>query len=319
MKKLALVLAFIAMANTALGQTITVAWDPAGDAVWTVPEYRIYKNQTSEQWITTALSLAIPVVPGEKGSVSVSSYGWKLNENLDVVWAEGEKSPAVSYEVASLPPPPPPELCAADGTGNIVDEDADTLYDEGCQAPAVSANGTTSPPASRVVDESGRSWFIDSQRRTIRYVNGGPLEWFASGIADVVLRWNDAIYVNNASTADGWYLANGTGWTRVGADPRNATPPPPPPSDATPPVVVSLNPKQSGKSANVSITATATDNVGVASITLLWNGSPFYTCTGTTSCSASVNKVPRGTHTVSAIAKDAAGLEGQKSTTVTVK
>jgi hypothetical protein len=108
MRLLFTAICFVLFASTVQAQTITVAWDAPTDNLWTVPEFRLYKNQTGEVWTTGALMLAIPVVAGESGTVSVSSYGWRLDENLNTVWAEGEKSPAVAYAVPLPPPPPPP-------------------------------------------------------------------------------------------------------------------------------------------------------------------------------------------------------------------
>lgn len=130
------------LADPTHAQQLTVVWDPATDNAWTVPEYRVYKqifgDQSIYSWATTDLQIVLPVAPGESGSVLLSSFGWRLDENLNVVWAEGPKSVAVGYAMPSgesPPPPPPPELCAPDGTGNGVDEDQDGQVDEGCAVP----------------------------------------------------------------------------------------------------------------------------------------------------------------------------------------
>jgi hypothetical protein len=111
---------FLLIGTAVQAQTITVAWDAPTDNLWTVPEFRLYKNQTGEVWATSALMLAIPVSAGESGSVSVSSYGWRLDANLNTVWAEGAKSPAVAYAVPLPPPPPPPPAPPSDTLAPLV-------------------------------------------------------------------------------------------------------------------------------------------------------------------------------------------------------
>lgn len=90
--------------------------------------------------------------------------------------------------------------------------------------------------------------------------------------------------------------------------------PPPPPTDTIAPTV-SISVNRNGKSSNYAITATATDNVGVASFRLFANNAPFMTCTQSP-CSATA-KLGKGTYTFTAIATDAAGNIGQASQTIT--
>lgn len=104
-------LVFVILARRGDAQQVTVAWDPAVDNVWTIPEYRVYRNDVSIGQ-TTALSVPVLVSPGETVSLAISSWGWKLDDSLNVVWAEGDKSAAITYTAPTAPPPlgliPPP-------------------------------------------------------------------------------------------------------------------------------------------------------------------------------------------------------------------
>lgn len=105
-------LVFVMLTQIGDAQSVTVAWDPAVDTVWTIPEYRVYRNDVSIGQ-TTALSVPVLVSPGETVSLAVSSWGWKLDDSLNVVWAEGNKSPAITYTAPPAPTPlsliPPPD------------------------------------------------------------------------------------------------------------------------------------------------------------------------------------------------------------------
>ena len=129
MRSLAALLVLLLSASVAQAQSITVAWDPIVDLIWTVPEFRVYRDG-APVGATSALQFSVPVTPGVTHALQVSSYGWKLDENLNTVWAEGDKSPAISYTEPLPPPPPPEELCGSDGFGNGLDDDGDGLIDE---------------------------------------------------------------------------------------------------------------------------------------------------------------------------------------------
>jgi hypothetical protein len=140
-----------AVPSIAFSQSITLAWDPPDPSVWTIPEFRVYKSPDTVNIIhvvnTTGTSAPLAVAWGEQGFVAVSSYGWKLDEMLQPVWAEGVKSPWVAYQG---PPPPPVETCAADGTGNGIDEDGDGEIDEGCLPPPPPPPADTVAPSVTV-------------------------------------------------------------------------------------------------------------------------------------------------------------------------
>ncbi len=85
---------------------------------------------------------------------------------------------------------------------------------------------------------------------------------------------------------------------------------PPPPPDTTPPTVRITSPASGATvSGTITVTAEASDNVGVAGVQFKYNGinfdtektSPPYTAT------ANTNSVPDGTYTLTAVARDAAG------------
>ena len=154
-------------------QTVTVAWDTATDGVWTVPEYRIYVTRPaiSETPVlagsTSDLFFPVDLSPGETIIVGVSSYSWRLDENMNVVWAESQRSPPTAYTApVPTPPPslPPPELCAPDGTGNGVDENGDGQIDEGC-LPKTSPNGTV---GTSIVDCASATWTLSVYNETLR-------------------------------------------------------------------------------------------------------------------------------------------------------
>src|SRR2546428_292531 len=89
-------------------------------------------------------------------------------------------------------------------------------------------------------------------------------------------------------------------------------PPPPPPPDTTPPTV-SIPAPASGAtvSGTVTVTASASDNVGVTAVTILIDGTTL--CVDTTSpysCSWDTTKATNASHTISATATDAAGNAG---------
>src|SRR5258708_1592901 len=85
---------------------------------------------------------------------------------------------------------------------------------------------------------------------------------------------------------------------------------PPPPPDTTPPTVRITSPASGATvSGTITVTAEASDNVGVAGVQFKYNGinfdtektSPPYRATAYT------NNVPDGNYTLTAVARDAAG------------
>jgi hypothetical protein len=111
------------------------------------------------------------------------------------------------------------------------------------------------------------------------------------------------------------------GWGRVNiARALGTAPPPPPPGDTTPPSVSFTSPSAgSTVSGTVTVQASASDNVGVSSVSLSVDGatsgtdisSPYNFSWNTTSAS-------NGSHTLTVIARDAAGNSSSSSIVVTV-
>jgi predicted amidohydrolase len=104
-------------------------------------------------------------------------------------------------------------------------------------------------------------------------------------------------------------------------EPPLTPPPPPPPPDLTPPVVALTSPASGAPvSGTVSITATATDDVGVTMVRFFVNGTQLGT--GDTAAPYSVSwdstTVADGSHTLAATAYDAAGNSASSWITVNV-
>jgi fibronectin type 3 domain-containing protein len=104
-------------------------------------------------------------------------------------------------------------------------------------------------------------------------------------------------------------------------DESGSSAPPPPPPDTTPPVV-SLTAPASGAAVSgstVPVSATASDNVGVSSVQFELDGQPLGSALTESPYTYSWNTtgVSNGTHTLTAVAKDTAGLTAT-ATNVTV-
>ncbi|OLD69449.1 MAG: hypothetical protein AUI45_07625, partial [Acidobacteria bacterium 13_1_40CM_2_56_11] len=92
-------------------------------------------------------------------------------------------------------------------------------------------------------------------------------------------------------------------------------PPPPPPPDTTPPAVSITAPANGATvSGSVTVTASASDNVGVTAVTISVDGTTL--CVDNTasySCSWDTTTTTNASHTISATATDAAGNVGRAS------
>jgi hypothetical protein len=99
----------------------------------------------------------------------------------------------------------------------------------------------------------------------------------------------------------------------------SSTPPPPPTSDTTPPTVSITSPAAGNVSGTVSITANASDNVGVAGVQYQLDGANLGSALTASPYSYSWNTtgVSNGSHALKAIATDTSGNAGS-SATVTV-
>src|SRR2546423_1637101 len=97
--------------------------------------------------------------------------------------------------------------------------------------------------------------------------------------------------------------------------------PPPPPPDTTPPTV-SITSPSSGQTVlgTVSVTASASDDVGVAGVQFLLDGTNLGAASTTAPYSTSWNTTAaaNGSHTLTAVARDAAGNRSDPSAPVTV-
>jgi hypothetical protein len=284
---LLLVALSVFLATTQVGsQSVTLAWDPVADLIWTVPEFRVYRDG-APVGATSALQFSVPVTPGATHALQVSSYGWMLDANLNTVWAEGVKSAPVFYTAAS-DPPPPPLTPSPDGT-------------------------LVSAPAGSLVDCDGNAWSFGALVTSVDYATLRNGSHAAGGYGTLYKLLTCAVWAFGGDRT--WYQWNGSGWTYTGQTQEpGTTAPPPPPSDTSAPVV-SLALRQSGKSANWTATATASDNVGVVQIIISVNGQEFPPCAASP-CAVSV-KLGKGTYTFIAVAKDAAGNTGMAGHTVT--
>lgn len=154
-------------------QSVNLAWDPSpsSEAVG----YVIYAGQASGVYSAT-----VDVGSALGGVLNLPSFGtWYIAVTAyDVNHLQGGFSNEVSKALAA---PPPPESCAADGTGNGIDEDLDGVIDEGCAIPP------PPPPAPKVCVTNG-----------ITYSAGTTVTGtFKNGDADTVIA---------ARTAEGWIV-----------------------------------------------------------------------------------------------------------------
>jgi len=84
--------------------------------------------------------------------------------------------------------------------------------------------------------------------------------------------------------------------------------------DATPPVVTALNP-----ASGATLSATASDNVGIASLTVSAPGAQCSSATTSVSCPWSLKNVATGWYTVNATATDTAGYSNTRTASVYVQ
>jgi thermitase len=91
--------------------------------------------------------------------------------------------------------------------------------------------------------------------------------------------------------------------------------------DTTPPVITSLSPASDATaSGSASLSATASDNVAVTSLTISTsNGFQCTSAASSASCTWNLSNVSEGYYTVTATARDAAGYQAAESHTVFVK
>ncbi len=117
-------------------------------------------------------------------------------------------------------------------------------------------------------------------------------------------------------TASGDVVKPGAAPTPPGPTPPDTTPPAPGPDTAAPTVAVSAPGNGAQVPASVTVTATASDNVGVVKVELLVDSALVASSSGPTVSFPIALKA--GAHTLTLVAADAAGNKGQASVTVTV-
>ncbi len=120
-------------------------------------------------------------------------------------------------------------------------------------------------------------------------------------------------------------LPSPTPTTTQGVTPIHTRKPTPttPPNDITPPVVTITSPTHGSVVPNkgsISIKVTASDASKIATITITMDGTIDKTCKNTASCQdkIAVNKIPAGSHTITATAMDKSTNHNTATTTIAV-
>ena len=139
-----------------------------------------------------------------------------------------------------------------------------------------------------------------------------------NGMASLTAYAFDAAGNSKASTAISVNVANGTSLTGTSPAPTS-----PGSRDTTPPVVQIVNPAAGNVSGNVAVSVSAYDDSGAAGITqmLYIDGALKATGTGSTlsyNWNTRSKNLGAGTHTIKAVARDAAGNTSSTSVNVTV-
>lgn len=147
-------------------------------------------------------------------------------------------------------------------------------------------------------------------------VDGGAAT-HATGTTAWSFAWNTATVANGSHVviAQALDAAGNSGTASVTVVVNNA------PVDTTPPVVAISSPAAGGSVAGVvTVSGTASDNVGLAKVEVSVDGDAWSTAAGTSSWSWSWSTAPlvNGAHTLAARATDTGGLTTVASTTVTV-
>ncbi|SFG69650.1 Serine protease, subtilisin family [Duganella sp. CF458] len=130
--------------------------------------------------------------------------------------------------------------------------------------------------------------------------------------------WNTASRTDGATTltAKAYDSTGNVGSGSVNVTVANATTTAPT-TDVTPPTVAITNPiNGSTVSGNVSIAVSASDNVGLSSVSLYVDGALKASGTGALSYTWNSRKATKGSHTVQAVARDKAGNSTTKSVQV---
>jgi Bacterial Ig domain len=268
--------------STDVGGTLTTwpgQWNPCSPPLVAVDVYWPSDGSHGTTHVVTAADQAAGIVCSQS-----------------TVWDSADDVGGPMTACISIPQPPPPPACVIDET----------------QAPWIS--GDTSAGATLTMN--GGSW----QPSCGGGLSAADIAWWPDGS-------HSATYVVKSSDAGTTVCATVTVWDYNGASAHDsaciaipASPPPPPPADTTPPTVALTAPAAGSVIFDpVDITADAADNIGVAGVQFRVDGVEI----GTEDTSApygatwDIQASGAGTHTLTAVARDAAG-NVTTSTDVTV-
>jgi hypothetical protein len=171
-----------------------------------------------------------------------------------------------------------------------------------------SAQSTTIPSATQIVDAQGATWTVAGG---VIYRNGVAT---VSSSVTLLLYYNHKVYQQN-SWGDWWVWDNsvtsGNPWA-ASSDPRAGS------ADTTPPSVNTITaPGSVYHRTNFNVSATASDNVGVAKVTFTFNGTTCVANAAPYQCT--FYSGGRGTKTLTVTAFDAANNSSSKSVSITVR
>ena len=307
MKRLGLALAMLALSASVVHaqQTVTIAWDqPAPAEGYEYQGFRVYNSAspvTGHVFQTPTandLSAVVPVILDVNNDIWVTTYAAKWNPT-GVELVESVASNVVSVFRPTTKSPSP------DGTLST------SLVDCGGFTWTLSADGHTLRDG---VDAGGGRGSIYKLLSCVVWVKGFDLNWW---------EWNAGwVYTGQwwepgtpqpieACAPDGY--GNGIDEDRNGQTDEVCAVRP---ADVTPPTV-SLSATADGKSGKWSVSASATDPSGIASITL-YAGSTLLTSCTASPCTIQP-RLGRGTFTFTAIAVDVFGNARTESRTVKSK
>jgi hypothetical protein len=190
------------------------------------------------------------------------------------------------------------DISAVEYAGGVIQQTA---------TPTISPNGGTITGPTAVAISSA------TPGATIRYTLDGSLPGSSSAVYSAPFTIGNTTTVKSVAAAIGMTDSNiATATFQLSAPPA----PPPPAGDATPPTVSITSPANGSSVAKrATITAVASDNVGVASVTFIVDGETI--ATDTTGPYSTTGDFKRGgQHSITVIATDGAGNKATASITV---
>jgi len=210
-------------------------------------------------------------------------------------------SAPVTVTVNNAPPPPPPDTTRP--TVSITSP----------------SNGATVPATVTITASAADNVGVAGVQFRIDGANFGAEDT----TAPYSISWNTTSAANGSHTIDAIArdaAGNSAPSATVTVTVNNA--PPPPPADTTPPTVSITSPANGATvKGTVSVSANASDNVGVVGVQFLLDGGSNGSADATTapySVSWNTATANDGSHTITAIARDAAGNTKSALVTVTV-